>query len=196
VRAPRPPPFGPVRLTLVRCVTCFRPSPPPSTLVRDSTTREWRNGRRAGLRIRCPQGRGSSTLPSRTASDLRIFPSDHRGPGCRAAVLLTLAHRSHLASHPIGRSRTGWRPTHPLADDIGPDIRGHMSTRSSSRCQTVCLRIKQEVKLLDERNEQEQSGEAIDLRVLLVRDAMGGGVSAERSRYGVAAVRVVPLQAE
>ena len=35
--------------------------------------REWRNGRRAGLRIRCPKGRGSSTLPSRTPSDLRIF---------------------------------------------------------------------------------------------------------------------------
>jgi hypothetical protein len=35
--------------------------------------REWRNGRRAGLRIRCPKGRGSSTLPSRTTSDLRIF---------------------------------------------------------------------------------------------------------------------------
>jgi hypothetical protein len=56
-----------VRLTRVRWVTCFRPSPLPSTLVRASTTREWRNGRRAGLRIRCPKGRGSSTLPSRTA---------------------------------------------------------------------------------------------------------------------------------
>ena len=28
---------------------------------------------RSNLRIRCPKGRGSSTLPSRTPSDLRIF---------------------------------------------------------------------------------------------------------------------------
>jgi hypothetical protein len=30
---------------------------------------------RSNLRIRCPKGRGSSTLPSRTTSDLRIFCS-------------------------------------------------------------------------------------------------------------------------
>ena len=29
-------------------------------------TREWRNGRRAGFRCRCPQGRGGSSPPSRT----------------------------------------------------------------------------------------------------------------------------------
>jgi hypothetical protein len=29
-------------------------------------TREWRNGRRAGFRFQCPQGRGGSTPPSRT----------------------------------------------------------------------------------------------------------------------------------
>src|SRR3954451_5361085 len=32
----------------------------------NTTRREWRNGRRAGLRIRCPKGRGGSTPPSRT----------------------------------------------------------------------------------------------------------------------------------
>jgi hypothetical protein len=44
----------------------FQAASLPSTLVRDSTPREWRNGRRAGFRIRCPKGRGGSTPPSRT----------------------------------------------------------------------------------------------------------------------------------
>jgi hypothetical protein len=57
------------------------------------SAREWRNGRRAGLRIRCPKGRGSSTLPSRTPS--LTCGSSFQSPSYRLAerpVLLTLAH--------------------------------------------------------------------------------------------------------
>ena len=31
-----------------------------------TVSREWRNGRRAGFRCQCPQGRGGSNPPSRT----------------------------------------------------------------------------------------------------------------------------------
>jgi hypothetical protein len=47
---------------------------------------------RSNLRIRCPKGRGGSTPPSRTCSDLRIFSMGRRTSGPRNAVLLTLAH--------------------------------------------------------------------------------------------------------
>jgi hypothetical protein len=66
VRAPRPPPRGPVRLTQVRCVTCFQARLHRLRSSELHHSREWRNGRRAGLRIRCPKGRGGSTPPSRT----------------------------------------------------------------------------------------------------------------------------------
>jgi hypothetical protein len=49
-----------------RCVASFRSSPPPFTLVVVPHARVAEPGRRAGLRIRCPQGRGGSTPPSRT----------------------------------------------------------------------------------------------------------------------------------
>ena len=44
------------------------PGPSPTVYAgqRLNRPREWRNGRRAGLRIRCPKGRGGSTPPSRT----------------------------------------------------------------------------------------------------------------------------------
>ena len=35
---------------------------------RSETKAPWRNGRRVGLRSRCPKGRGSSTLPGATFS--------------------------------------------------------------------------------------------------------------------------------
>jgi len=49
---------------------------------------------RSNLRIRCPKGRGSSTLPSRTTSDLRIFCSSLYRQSARETFLLTLAHRT------------------------------------------------------------------------------------------------------
>jgi hypothetical protein len=58
---------------------------------------------RSNLRIRCPKGRGSSTLPSRTTSDLRIFVPGDSDHVAEQAVLLTLAHgtsRSRSVSVP------------------------------------------------------------------------------------------------
>jgi hypothetical protein len=58
---------APQRSGGVRCVKSVRAAPGTRTIPA-AQTREWRNGRRAGLRIRCPQGRGGSTPPSRTRS--------------------------------------------------------------------------------------------------------------------------------
>ena len=70
----------PTTSSLVRCASRWSGASAVSRLLphrlrwsKLQPPREWRNGRRAGLRIRCPKGRGSSTLPSRTTSDLRIF---------------------------------------------------------------------------------------------------------------------------
>jgi hypothetical protein len=95
VRAPRPPPLG-------RCASCTSAASPAFRLLPDrlrwsetQPPREWRNGRRAGLRIRCPKGRGSSTLPSRTPSDLHLCSgapdADSNRPPC--SRLLTGARR-------------------------------------------------------------------------------------------------------
>ena len=56
--------------------------------------REWRNGRRAGFRSRCPKGRGGSTPPSRTPSDPEIFELRSSRERFENPVLLTLAHTS------------------------------------------------------------------------------------------------------
>ena len=57
--------------------------------------REWRNGRRAGLRIRCPKGRGSSTLPSRTPLELRIFvPVSYSDGGRRSRLAHACSQKS------------------------------------------------------------------------------------------------------
>ena len=53
----------------------------------------------SNLRIRCPQGRGSSTLPSRTHSDLRIFSmgaSDEWSAKRRLAHTCSHGPRDHL----------------------------------------------------------------------------------------------------
>ena len=86
----------------------------PSTLVRDSPPREWRNGRRAGLRIRCPKGRGSSTLPSRTPSHLRILLPRLCNHLAQRAFLLTLAQRRQTL---FG----GW---HPSEDTVATLLSG------------------------------------------------------------------------
>jgi len=49
---------------------------------------------RSNLRIRCPKGRGSSTLPSRTPSDLGILVPGVSDHVAEKAVLLTLAHET------------------------------------------------------------------------------------------------------
>ena len=46
---------------------------------------------RSNLRIRCPKGRGGSTPPSRTPSDLRIFVPEPSNRVAQEAVLLTLS---------------------------------------------------------------------------------------------------------
>jgi hypothetical protein len=132
-------------ITLVRCVTRFRPSPPPSTLVKDST-REWRNGRRAGLRIRCPKGRGSSTLPSRTICPASLCPTaptrTPRNPSCsRFAHRMgatdlrqrsregQLAGRAGIRGTQVGRPAA--RTTHPGWHETTPDDTGrHVEPRS------------------------------------------------------------------
>ena len=43
------------------------------------TTRGWRNGRRAGFRCQCPQGRGGSNPPSRTEVNTKTSPGSRRG---------------------------------------------------------------------------------------------------------------------
>jgi hypothetical protein len=89
-----------VRLTQVRCVTCFQAPPPPSTLVRDSTTREsggtadapdLGSGARKGVGVRLSPLAplltcGSSFLNSRTRWSRR--------PSC-----------SHLLTRPAGARR-------------------------------------------------------------------------------------------
>jgi len=62
----------------------------------------------SNLRIRCPKGRGSSTLPSRTTSDLRIFSYELFEQRAGDAVLLTLAHENFVSSSP--GTRPGPRP--------------------------------------------------------------------------------------
>jgi hypothetical protein len=81
--------------------------------------REWRNGRRAGLRIRCPKGRGSSTLPSRTPYELRIFvpgllDSPAEGPSC-SRLLAERAAAAHEVSlpGPVGRTDVYHLPERP-----------------------------------------------------------------------------------
>jgi len=54
----------------------------------------------SNLRIRCPKGRGSSTLPSRTTSDLRIFSSSLYRQSAGETFLLTLAHENFVSSCP------------------------------------------------------------------------------------------------
>jgi hypothetical protein len=92
--------------------------------------REWRNGRRAGLRIRCPKGRGSSTLPSRTTSDLRIFSSSLYRQSARETFLLTLAHENFVSSSPGTRPgpRLVGRP--PMASLPDPTRCGCLDRRN------------------------------------------------------------------
>ncbi len=93
---------GPARL---------RASPPPV----DSAGPQWRNGRRGRLKLGCPRGRGSSTLPFGTRngdSTATAFALGHGAPTprggltpWRASAVSSLAPDSPSHGHP--RSRSG-----------------------------------------------------------------------------------------
>jgi hypothetical protein len=99
--------------------------------------REWRNGRRAGLRIRCPKGRGSSTLPSRTlltcgSSFRRHSPTAPTCPSC--SRLFTEGHEPNQPSR-----RTGSVDLCRQLRDVGGSRarRGHDHGKTpASRCTT------------------------------------------------------------
>jgi hypothetical protein len=62
---------------------------------------------RSNFRIRCPKGRGSSTLPSRTPSDLRILAPGLGSDGGRDRRL------AHTCSQ---RATRGYGPMRPFSD--------------------------------------------------------------------------------
>ena len=77
-----------------------------STLV---PAREWRNGRRAGFRCQCPQGRGGSSPPSRTDSDDPADPVDGQ-PALVEQVVQDGGERGHVRRLPVGVQLFGRLP--------------------------------------------------------------------------------------
>jgi len=84
---------------------------------------------RTSLRIRCPKGRGSSTLPSRTHSDLRIFVSGVSDLAKGTPFLLTLAHRNKPDSRDLqGRLlRNPGAPSRIIRGSPVPQLAGSRS---------------------------------------------------------------------
>jgi hypothetical protein len=99
--------------TRVRCVTPFRPPSPPFTLVSVPHARVAEPGRRAGLRIRCPKGRGGSNPPSRTALLQRGACGGRRWPFARIAPAWTSGETRSPGPHEgrATRSSIGWGPS-------------------------------------------------------------------------------------
>jgi hypothetical protein len=83
--------------TRVRCVTPFRPPSPPFTLVSVPHARVAEPGRRAGLRIRCPKGRGGSNPPSRTGCSLGHMDSSC-GNGRPSGLPVRTGREDHSAA--------------------------------------------------------------------------------------------------
>jgi hypothetical protein len=158
--------------------------------------REWRNGRRAGLRIRCPKGRGSSTLPSRTPSDLRILCSG----------TLRGSSRKRRLAHACSRKR-GWAleirsvyvPISPILSQRVTDVGGRSDRRETA---TVSRRSANPVLMASPRSRisaatrsaasrwspgrvRDPSGLSSEClrRWLLLKPAHGGAADAPAQRY-------------
>jgi hypothetical protein len=85
--------------------------------------RGWRNGRRAGFRCQCPQGRGGSNPPSRTQT-WEISQIEKKGWNLRVSALFQL-RRKRPRAHGPGRSwrRTGLHEPFVRTDTAGPSER-------------------------------------------------------------------------
>jgi len=105
----------------------------------DDTGRHLEQGSLPGcsnLRIRCPKGRGSSTLPSRTPSDLRIFarwPATRfpETPTCSRLITGRYRRAARLSPRSVSEIQRSLAQKRPVRGQTYPGQDGHQSSHLS-----------------------------------------------------------------